>query len=118
MTYPLKVGLALDQLLNAILGGWPDESLSARAYRWDRDGKRSWPKKVINALFFWMKDHCKSSYLRRRSSGTPRRNTGITRKDDEGPAQAGLFHERDPAFRYSLKVIQHTITMRNSAISL
>ena len=62
MKYPHKVGLALDQLLNAILGGYPDESLSARAFRWDRDGKRSWPKKVINAMFFWMRDHCKSAY--------------------------------------------------------
>lgn len=62
MKYPHKVGLALDQLLNAILGGYPDESLSARAYRWDRDGKRKWPCRIINALFFWMKNHCKSAY--------------------------------------------------------
>ena len=62
MKYPHKVGLALDQLLNAVLGGYPDESLSARAYRWDRDGKRSWPKKVINAMFFRMRDHCYSAY--------------------------------------------------------
>lgn len=52
MTYYHKVGLALDQLLNALMGGMPDESVSARAYRWDRDGKRSWPKKFINGLFF------------------------------------------------------------------
>lgn len=62
MTYPHKIGLALDQLLNAILGGYPDESLSARAYRWDVDGKRSWPKKIINAMFFWQRDHCYSAY--------------------------------------------------------
>ena len=62
MKYCHKVGLGLDQLLNAIIGGYPDESLSARAYRWHRDGKRSWPKRCINAMFFWMKDHCKSAY--------------------------------------------------------
>ena len=62
MTYPHKVGLALDQLLNALIGGMPDESISARAYRWHRDGRRSWPYKCINLLFFWMKDHCKSAY--------------------------------------------------------
>lgn len=63
MTYAHKVGLAIDQLINAVFfNGYPDESLSARAYRWDRDGKRSWPRKVINALFFWMNDHCKSAY--------------------------------------------------------
>jgi hypothetical protein len=62
MKYYHKVGLALDQLLNAILGGMPDESVSARAYRWHRDGKRSWPYKLINKLFFWMEDHCWSAY--------------------------------------------------------
>ena len=62
MKYYHKVGLALDQLLNAILGGYPDESVSARAYRWDRDGKRSWPKKCINGLFFWQQDHCRSAH--------------------------------------------------------
>lgn len=62
MKYQHKIFLALDQLLNAILGGYPDESLSARAYRWDVDGKRSWPKKIINAMFFWQRDHCYSAY--------------------------------------------------------
>lgn len=62
MKYYHKVGLALDQLLNAILGGYPDESLSARAYRWDRDGKRKWPKKIINLIFCWMRDHCYSAW--------------------------------------------------------
>ena len=62
MKYPHKIGLALDQLLNAVLGGYPDESLSARAYRWDRDGKRRWPKRIINLIFFWMRDHCYSAY--------------------------------------------------------
>lgn len=62
MTYPHKVGLAFDQLLNALMGGMPDESVSAHAYRWHRDGKRSWPYRVINAMFFWQKDHCKSAY--------------------------------------------------------
>ena len=62
MTYFHKVGTALDQLLNAILCGWPDESLSARAYRWRRDGKRAWPAKVINALFVWQQDHVASAY--------------------------------------------------------
>lgn len=62
MKYPHKVGLALDQLINAILGGYPDESLSARAFRWDRDGRRRWPKKIINAMFFWQRDHCRSAW--------------------------------------------------------
>lgn len=51
MKYYFKVGLAVDQLLNALMGGWPDESFSARAYRWDRDNKRSWPLRIINHIF-------------------------------------------------------------------
>ena len=70
MTYFYKVALWLDQGINVVfLAGYPDESLSARAYRWRRDGKRAWPAKIINALFFWQKDHVKQS------GGSCRRNT-------------------------------------------
>lgn len=62
MTYARNLATALDQLLNALLGGWPDETLSARAYRWRRDGKRQWAAQAINALFFWQKDHVFSAY--------------------------------------------------------
>jgi hypothetical protein len=62
MTYGKAVLIAVDQLVNSLLAGWPDETLSSRAWRWDNDGVRSWPKKVINAMFFWQKDHCLSSY--------------------------------------------------------
>jgi len=62
MKYQHKLFLALDQLFNAILGGYPDESLSARAFRWHRNGKRSWPRKIINAMFFWQADHCRSAH--------------------------------------------------------
>lgn len=54
---------ALDQLANVFLKGWPDETLSARAYRWRRDGKKKGViATVINALFFWQKDHVFSAY--------------------------------------------------------
>ena len=62
MKYPRKLGIALDQLLNAVIGGYPDESLSARAYRWRRDGRRAWPAAVANAVFWWQRDHCCSAY--------------------------------------------------------
>ena len=39
-----------------------DLSLSANAYRWERDGIRRWPRVVIDALFFWQKEHCKDAY--------------------------------------------------------
>lgn len=61
--------IAFDQFVNALTGLicfkekiWADESLSSRAYRMDRDGVRSWPRKLIDALFFWEKDHCRDSY--------------------------------------------------------
>ena len=64
--YIKNVLIAIDQLFNAVIGGYCDESLSSRAWRWDNDGVRSWPKKVINALFFWQKDHCLSAYTNER----------------------------------------------------
>lgn len=53
-----QVFIACDQLLNAILGGWADETLSARAYRlafraYTQDEITRWvyAEKVINWLF-------------------------------------------------------------------
>ena len=62
MTWGKAVAVALDQLVNALLGGWPDETLSSRAWRWETDGKRAWPRKIIDRVFFWEKDHCRESY--------------------------------------------------------
>lgn len=62
MTYARRVIVAVDQILNAILNGWPDETLSSRAWRWELDGIRSWPRKWIDGFFFWETDHCRESY--------------------------------------------------------
>lgn len=66
MTYSKKVLIAIDQLLNAFIGGWPDETLSSRAYRWEKDGKRSWTRKLIDVMFFWEEEHCYASYISER----------------------------------------------------
>lgn len=29
---------------------------------WARDGVRAWPRRVVDGLFFWQREHCKSSY--------------------------------------------------------
>ena len=58
-----KILIALDQLLNAICGGWPDETLSSRAWRWADTGRRYWPMQLIDTLFFWEENHCLDSYL-------------------------------------------------------
>ena len=64
MTHPdyFQVLVAIDQLLNTLLGGYADETLSSRAWRHKEDGSRSWPAWVINKLFFWQDNHCKEAY--------------------------------------------------------
>lgn len=66
--YFYKLFIALDQLLNAVLCGYPDETLSSRTYRsavLESVKKRRWliAHKFINGLFFWQKDHCYHSYI-------------------------------------------------------
>lgn len=58
-----QILVALDQLGNAMLGGWADETLSARAYRADRDGKVL--GRIFRPMFDWVferladeQDHC------------------------------------------------------------
>lgn len=62
MTYWKRILIAVDQLLNALFGGWPDETLSSRCWRWSRDGVRAWPLRVVDGLFFWEREHCRDSY--------------------------------------------------------
>ena len=64
MSYFRKVLIALDQLVNAIFNGWPDETMSSRSYRWYIEGKRSWPMYCIDALFLFIGDvnHCEESW--------------------------------------------------------
>jgi len=57
-----QVAIAIDQLINAVCGGWADESISARAYRM----RHRWPFKayrfLIDLLFFFDRNHCQTSY--------------------------------------------------------
>jgi hypothetical protein len=72
MTYLFHVSIALDQLLNVVLGGYPDETLSARCWR-----EKHWARYVIDVMFWWQyryeksihdiepvfwKAHCQQSY--------------------------------------------------------
>ena len=63
MRYGMNLAIAVDQLLNALLFGHADETLSARTYR-NRWKSHGWwlAYKLINGLFFWQHDHCQSSY--------------------------------------------------------
>jgi len=67
--------IALDQLGNAVLAGYPDETFSSRAYRKAQAGQWFWRAVtwVIDRVFFWQKGHCQASYdfelTRRHSPG-------------------------------------------------
>lgn len=57
-----QVAIAIDQLINAILGGWADETMSSYAHRLRIEKDISWVERVIDTLFFWQKEHCKTAY--------------------------------------------------------
>lgn len=65
MWYILNVLIALDQLINTLIGGSPDETLSARAYRNEQQGKVLGKvfRPVIDFIFWFDKEHCKTSYF-------------------------------------------------------
>lgn len=67
MPYGKVVMIVLDQAINAVvLRGWPDETLSSRCWRLSRSGRRQWPRRLIDCLFFWDRDkgkgHCELSF--------------------------------------------------------
>lgn len=65
-----QLAICIDQLGNVLLGllfcpcekSWADETLSSRSWRWHVSGKRSWPKSIIETIFFWEKNHCQESF--------------------------------------------------------
>jgi hypothetical protein len=54
---------AVSQVLNALLGGSPDQTLSARALMNQRRRRWQVTYRALNALFFWQDDHCLRSFL-------------------------------------------------------
>ena len=66
-SYALSLLIAVDQLVNAMLWGYVDETLSSRAYRC-RDRKRRWAvaERAINTLFWRDRQgdmrHCQIAY--------------------------------------------------------
>ena len=63
--YILQNLIAVDQLLNTILYGSADETLSARAWRAEQKGRVFGKifRPLIDTLLFFDKDHCYNSYL-------------------------------------------------------
>lgn len=56
--------IAIDQLVNVLLNGEPDETLSSRAHRMRVKGQPywGWTAGFIDLLFFWQPDHCRQAY--------------------------------------------------------
>lgn len=64
--YVINLLITLDQLVNTILRGNPDETLSSRAHRMRAKGHPAWgwAAGAIDTLFFWEADHCRTSWER------------------------------------------------------
>ena len=63
MAYIQNILIAVDQVANAVLGGWPDETLSSRCYRLNSKPKWRFMEKLVNTLFFFQPDHCHKAYI-------------------------------------------------------
>ena len=62
--YLLNLLIAFDQLINTVLGGNPDETLSSRCYRnAQKYWYARWAQAVLDLVFRpWGADHCKVAY--------------------------------------------------------
>lgn len=60
MSYFRNILISIDQLINTIFGGSPDETISSRVGR-RRDGNERFWAKVIDTLFFWDRNHTTNS---------------------------------------------------------
>ena len=60
-----NIALGYDHLGNAVTGGNPDETISSRAYRAMRDGRR-WGCVLCRLLDMIEKDHCRQSFESRK----------------------------------------------------
>jgi hypothetical protein len=57
-----EVAVAFDCLLNAILGGYACETISARCYRLRASKGYGIALTAIDKIFFWQPAHCEASF--------------------------------------------------------
>lgn len=60
--YGHQLLIALDQLGNALIAGWADETISARAWRSRTKPRWGAARIAIDAMFFWQDEHCKQAH--------------------------------------------------------
>lgn len=64
MNYVLNILIAIDRVINAMLTGDPDETLSSVAYRkWRDKGPWGFMMHVVNGLFWFTPEHCRLAYI-------------------------------------------------------
>lgn len=63
MNWFINIFSAFSQLLNSIIGGNPNESVSGRAYRTRETQPWKSVYNAINAIVFWQEDHCKQAFM-------------------------------------------------------
>jgi len=63
-----QVVIAVDQLVNTVLCGWADETLSSRAWRAEQSGNPYGKvcRYLIDIIFFFDANHCYESYVSER----------------------------------------------------
>lgn len=89
-----QAAVAFDQLCNALLGGWADETLSSRCWRWEKDGVCAWPRKLVDALLWFDQDHCRLSFESERQGSQlppelrPKRGKKDEQRHQTRPGQA------------------------------
>lgn len=89
--YVEQVLIAIDQLVNALLGGWADETLSSRAWRTEQKGRifGRLARPTIDAILFFDPQHCYASFLSekfRRQQPPENRDPGSNQEAGPGPA--------------------------------
>lgn len=64
MIWLQQIFVAIDQLINAMLQGHCDETLSSRAHRMAVKNQPYWwwLQRVIDGMFFWQNHRCRNSY--------------------------------------------------------
>jgi hypothetical protein len=83
-----EIAVALDQLVNAVLGGYADETMSARCWRLRSARPYSWLRRAVDLLFWFQKNHCQTAYESERlRSQLP----AEYRDAPTQPASAGFF---------------------------
>lgn len=65
LRYVLNILIGLDQFINTLVGGYPDETLSASAYLGEREGK--WFGRIFRPIIdflFWPleRNHCRRAF--------------------------------------------------------